>query len=91
MEFAFKYGIWEFLKHNLTSETQLLAATWHATVLIFDIYMISSKSYKTEIFCNLSFLKGVQLTDSCIFPFNLCVVHLFKKHKSQKKNVKYDM
>ena len=41
MEFALKYVIWEFLKHNLTSETQLLAAIWHATVLIFDIYGIS--------------------------------------------------
>ena len=30
MEFAFKYGIGKFLKLNLTSETQLLAAIWHA-------------------------------------------------------------
>ena len=37
MEFAFKYGIWEFLKSHLTSGTQV----WHATVLIFDIYKIS--------------------------------------------------
>ena len=41
MEFALKYGICDFLKHNLTSEIQLLAAIWHATVLIFDIYKIS--------------------------------------------------
>ena len=37
MEYAFRYGIWEFLTHTLTSETQHLAAKWHATVLIFDI------------------------------------------------------
>ena len=41
MELAFKYGNREFLKYNLTSETQLLAAILHATVLIFDIYKIS--------------------------------------------------
>ena len=39
MEFAFKYEILEFLKHNLTSEAQLLAAIWHATVLIFFLYI----------------------------------------------------
>ena len=26
MEFAFKYGIWEFLIHDITPETQLLVA-----------------------------------------------------------------
>ena len=35
MEFAFKYGIWEFLIHDLTPETQLLAATGYGTDLNF--------------------------------------------------------
>ena len=52
MEFVFKYGIREFLKRNLTSETQLLAAIWHVTVLISDIYKITLKAYTIEIFCN---------------------------------------
>ena len=33
MEFAIRYGIWEFVKHNSTSETQLLAAIWYATLI----------------------------------------------------------
>ena len=39
MEFAFKYGIWEFLihvvLHDLTPETQLLAAIGYETNLNF--------------------------------------------------------
>ena len=35
MEFAFKYGIWGFLIHDLTPETQLLAATGNGTDLNF--------------------------------------------------------
>ena len=35
MEFAFKYGIWAFLIHNLTPETQLLAAVGYRTDLNF--------------------------------------------------------
>ena len=31
MEFAFKYGIWEFLIHDFTPETQLLAAIGYGT------------------------------------------------------------
>ena len=37
---------------------QLLAAIWHAFVLIFDIYKISQKSNATEIFCNVSIFEG---------------------------------
>ena len=36
MEPAFKYVIWEFLEHNLTSETQLLAAVLYGTVLMIN-------------------------------------------------------
>ena len=36
MESAFKYVIWEFLEHNLTSETQLLAAILYGTVLMIN-------------------------------------------------------
>ena len=35
MELAFKYGIWEFLTHNLTPETQLLTAIGYETDLNF--------------------------------------------------------
>ena len=35
MEFAFKYGIWAFLIHDLTSTTQLLAAIGYGTDLNF--------------------------------------------------------
>ena len=35
MEFAFKYGIWEFLIHDLTPETQRLAVIGHGTDLSF--------------------------------------------------------
>ena len=35
MEFAFKYGIWVFLIHDLTPETQLLAAMGYGTDLNF--------------------------------------------------------
>ena len=35
MEFAFKYGIWEFLIHDLTSETQHLAAIGYGIDLNF--------------------------------------------------------
>ena len=35
MEFVFKYGIWEFLIHDLTPETQLLAAIDNGTDLNF--------------------------------------------------------
>ena len=31
MEFAFKYGIWEFLIHDLIPDTQLLAAIGYET------------------------------------------------------------
>ena len=36
MESVFKYVIWEFLEHNLTSETQLLAAILYGTVLMIN-------------------------------------------------------
>ena len=35
MEFAFEYGIWEFLIHDLTPETQFLAAIMYGTDLNF--------------------------------------------------------
>ena len=35
MEFALKYGIWEFLIHDLAPETQLLAAIGYGTDLNF--------------------------------------------------------
>ena len=35
MEFAYKYGIWEFLIHDLTPETQLMAAMGYGTDLNF--------------------------------------------------------
>ena len=35
MEFAVKYGIWAFLIHDLTPETQLLAAVGYRTDLNF--------------------------------------------------------
>ena len=35
MEFTFKYGVWEFLVHDLTPETQLLAAIGYGTDLNF--------------------------------------------------------
>ena len=38
MEFAFEYGIWEFLIHDLTPETQLLAAIGYGTDLNFSMY-----------------------------------------------------
>ena len=60
MEFTFRYGIREFLKHNLTSETQLLAAIWHATVLIFDTCYIRLVKNQTQLkyFVIYLFLKG---------------------------------
>ena len=35
MEFAFKYGIWEFPIHDLTPETQILAAKGYGADLNF--------------------------------------------------------
>ena len=43
MEFAFKYGIWEFLIHDLTPETQLLCIKDQLHI-IFD-----------KFFCDLCF------------------------------------
>ena len=37
MEFAFKYGIWELLIHDLTPETQLLAVIGYGTDLNFYV------------------------------------------------------
>ena len=37
MEYAFRYGIWEILKHDLIPETQLLAAIGYGTDL-FSMY-----------------------------------------------------
>ena len=33
MVFAFKYGVWQFLIHDLTPETQLLSAIGYGTDL----------------------------------------------------------
>ena len=35
MEFGFKYGIWEFLIHDIICETQILAATGYGIDLNF--------------------------------------------------------
>ena len=57
-EFAFKYGIWESLIHDLTPETVLLAAIGYGTDLNF--LCISYISYLTENFGDLCFfLKDV--------------------------------
>ena len=60
MEFAFKYGIWEFLIYDLNPETQFLAAIGYGTDLnvlcIRDQYCYIS--YLTEKICDLCFLKG---------------------------------
>ena len=53
VEFAFKYGIWEFLIHDLTPETQPLAAKGYGTDLNF--LCIRDQSEKN---CDLCFLKG---------------------------------
>ena len=48
MEFAFKNGNWEFLIHDLTPETQLLAAIGYGT----DLYVLCIISCLTEQFCD---------------------------------------
>ena len=50
MEFAFKYGIWEFLIHDLTPETRLLAAIGYGTDLNFlcisdQLHIISERKF----------------------------------------------
>ena len=50
MEFAFKYGIWEFLIHDLTPETQLLAAIGYGNDLDFlcitdQLHIIFSRNF----------------------------------------------
>ena len=80
MEFAFKYGIWEFLIHDLTPETQLLAATGYGTDLNF--LCITYISYLTENFCDLCFSESV--CDAQVEmenALNLYATLPFKKYK----------
>ena len=58
MEFAFKYGIWEFLIHDLIPDTQLLAAIGYETDLNFICIRDKLHIILTEKFCDLCFLKG---------------------------------
>ena len=46
MEFAFKYGIWEFLIHNLTPETQLLTAIGYETCFFYLILYVPSTIFQ---------------------------------------------
>ena len=56
MELAFKYGIREFLIHDLTPETQILSAIGYGTDLNFLCLRDQlHKSYLTEKFCDLCF------------------------------------
>ena len=58
MEFAFKYGIWEFLIHDSTPETQLLAAIGYGTDLNFLCIRDQLHIIINRKFCDLCFLKG---------------------------------
>ena len=64
MEFAFRYGILEFLIHDLTPETQLLAAIGHGTTDLNFLYKLRPVTYHylSETFCDLCFWKGVRRT-----------------------------
>ena len=62
MEFAFKYGIWEFLMHDLTPGTQLLAAIGHGTTDLNFLYIPVTYHHLTEKNCDLCCLKGVRRT-----------------------------
>ena len=57
MEFAFKYRTWEFLIHDLTPETQLLAAIGYGTDLNFLCIRDQLHIMFDRIFCDLSFSK----------------------------------
>ena len=57
MEFAFKYRTWEFLIHDLTPETQLLAAIGYGTDLNFLCTRDQLHIMFYRIFCDLSFSK----------------------------------
>ena len=80
MEFAFEYGIWEFLVHDLTSETQLLAATWYGTGLNFLCIRNQLYIILTEFFVIFVFFE--RLCDAQVEwenPLNLCLAHPLKK------------
>ena len=73
MEFAFKYGIWEFLIHDLTPETELLAATGYGT----DLSFLCIRDQLHIIF----FYRVCDAQVECENALNLCITHPLKKDK----------
>ena len=79
MEFTFKYEIWEFLKHDLTPETQLLAAIGYGT----DLNFLSLRDQLHIIFDRIFFICVFERVCDAQFEWenalNLCVAHPLKK------------
>ena len=82
LEFAFKYGIWEFLIHGLTPETQLLGAIEYGT----DLNFLCIRDQLHIIFDICVFMKGCEWENA----LNLCVAHPLKEDKLQNISVMYD-
>ena len=88
MEFAFKYGIWEIVIHDLTPEAQLLAAIGYGNHLNFRCIRDHNL---TEKFCDLCFFErewGAQVKWEN--ALNLCIAHPLKKDRLQNISVLYD-
>ena len=91
MQFAFKYGIWEFLIHDLTPATQLLAAIGYGTDLNFlwirdHLHIIFDR--KKIVICVFERVCDAQF--ECENALNLCVARPLKKDKLQNISVLYD-
>ena len=82
MELAFKYGIWEFLTHNLTPETQLLTAIGYETDLNFLCLSIKRPVTYHIWQKMLWFVFFERVCDAQVEwenALNLCVAHPLKK------------
>ena len=91
MEFAFKYGIWEFLILDLTPETQLLAAIGYGTDLNFlclrdQLQIIFDRKILWFMFFERVYNARVEWENA----LNLCIAHPLKKDKLQNISVVYD-
>ena len=91
MEFAFKYGIWAFLIHNLTPETQLLAAVGYRTDFFLcirdQLYILFDRIFFYD-FCFFERVCETQVEwENAI---NLWVAHPLKKDKLQNISVVFD-
>ena len=80
MEFAFEYGIWEFLIQDLTPEMQPLAATGYGTDLNFlfirdQLHIIFDRKKLLFVFFERVWDAQVEWENA----LNLCFAHPLKK------------